>query len=655
MSRITARVTRALACVALAAVTVGVGPVASPAAADTPTVTVSPAAVADGQTVAVTAAGFPAGLHAFVQCPGSYAGSPDTFVLGTCRLLSDLSSGVPAPSIEATALSVFTTADGSRTVDCAVEAGGCIMGIKLFPDAGGSLTQAWAPVGLLPRLDIQPNRGLSDGDVATVAATGVPAGSWSIAQCPIDAIDQSTPSDPGTPATTVVPTPPTTEVPAPPTTVVPTPPTTEVPAPPTTVIPTPPTTEIPAPPTTVIPAPPTTEVPDVHGGACGPATGVTVVDGTLSVEVEAHDPLVTGDGTEVPCGYYGCAYVLSSAHDPYRAAGLVSFGPPSMTVDPPGELRDSQQVEVTVAGLTGTRVSIDLCALPIGPERCTSLFARPLDPLGSAVLRPTVPARLVPGVGTPLDCRVEDCVLAAVVDGVVELTAPVTFAPAITITATPTNGLLEGQVIDVEVTGLVPGSSHPLFRCAGWCVELGTFIAAPDGTISTGLPASQILDQTVYCRANCAIGVVADNGDVLRAPYAMATGSLTVAPDGGLQDGESVQVTGTDLMPTYAGQAIGPFPSGGWALTQCDAAVLDGRPSLYGAFDNCALPPTTQPVDIEGSTFDSPFAAQATFTTILGRTVDCTAAPGTCVVGLVRLEQNASVTTHLAPITFETP
>ncbi|HEV7762556.1 MAG TPA: hypothetical protein VGO78_26285, partial [Acidimicrobiales bacterium] len=60
----------------------------------------------------------------------------------------------------------------------------------------------------------------------------------------------------------------------------------------------------------------------------------------------------------------------------------------------------------------------------------------------------------------------------------------------------------------------------------------------------------------------------------------------------------------------------------------------------------------TRGVTVDGSTLATTIDVQGTITRILGGTTDCTAAPGTCVVGLVRLEQDGSVSTHLAPVAF---
>ena len=137
----------------------------------------------------------------------------------------------------------------------------------------------------------------------------------------------------------------------------------------------------------------------------------------------------------------------------------------------------------------------------------------------------------------------------------------------------------------------------------------------------------------------------------LRAPYAMAAGELTAMPSEGLADGQEVAVSGRDLMTTYGGPPLGPFPTGGWAITQCDRAVLD-QPSLLGVFLHCAILPPTRPITVATSTLDTTVAVQAAITKILGGTTDCTTAPGACVLGLVRFEQDASLSTHVVPLTF---
>lgn len=554
---------------------------AAPVAAETPTVTVTPTTAVDGGQVTITTSGLPSGIHAFLQCPASYAGSPDTFVLDSCALLSDVMFEEPLPTFEATVHAVFTTGDGSGTVDCNAEPGGCIVGVKVLL-VDNSIVEAWAPISFVPGLDAVPSRGLGDGTTVTLSADSLPAGDRWIAQCTREYADALDPTR--------------------------------------------------------------------AGNQCGPAVPVATVDGAVSADVTAREPLMTVDGGALPCGYRGCVFVLSSAVAPFERVAHVSFGPPSLTIDTPGEVRDNQFVAVTLDGLPGGQTTLHQCALPVSPERCQPGPTVFLDRMGGWTGEVVVFETIQSPIGPVLDCLVEQCLLAAFVDDTAVATAPLVFAPQFGITLYPSGALLDGQSIGVEVGGLPPGGSHTLLQCATSCDGLGTFTAGAEGTLDVTVTVSQRVGQTGYCRDNCRLGMEFE-GELRTVGFTMAPGALTVTPGEGLSDGQPVAVAGTDLMPTYAGPVLGPFPTGGWALAQCDAAVGD-QPSLYDAFDRCTVLPTPGPVVVEGSTYDETVAPRASITTILGRTVDCGAAPGACVVGLLRFEQDASVSAHLAPVTF---
>jgi hypothetical protein len=267
--------------------------------------------------------------------------------------------------------------------------------------------------------------------------------------------------------------------------------------------------------------------------------------------------------------------------------------------------------------------------------------------------------------GDEYDCGLEPCVLSIPVgDGSTGTlaTLPVTFKPPPEMTLTPGTGLLDGQQVGVEVANLPPATDYFLMRCSGVrrCEPPVRVTSSASGVVTTTAPVHQTLFSD-YCRNLChfslwTIGWLGEEdpfgGTQLASnSYAMAVGSTGVAPATGLVDGQEVRVTGADLMPTYAGRQLGPWPTGGWLLTQCDASIV-GELSLYGAFDNCALPPLTSAITVEGPTLDAPMTVAGSFTTFLGRDVDCTAAPGACVVGLYRFEQDASSTGHFTPITF---
>ena len=80
-------------------------------------------------------------------------------------------------------------------------------------------------------------------------------------------------------------------------------------------------------------------------------------------------------------------------------------------------------------------------------------------------------------------------------------------------------------------------------------------------------------------------------------------------------------------------------------MLQCEIDQLD-EPDLHGIFDHCAAP---VPVTVTGSTAEADLVVQASITTMLGGTVDCTR-PDACGVGFYRLESNGVSTLWSAPI-----
>ena len=219
----------------------------------------------------------------------------------------------------------------------------------------------------------------------------------------------------------------------------------------------------------------------------------------------------------------------------------------------------------------------------------------------------------------------------------------------------------------VSLTGLAPGEPYYLAHCH---TRPGTgaspdcpdpfgappLVAAADGTATATVTAEQWLGtRTTYCRDRCTIAAFSPGIGwiAVDAPYAMATGSLAAEPDTGLTDGETVTVTGTDVLSSYAGPDVWIIHTGQWGLVQCDAGLADD-PTLYGVFANCAL---TQggPVDVPGSTFTRDVPVAASLDRILGGTTDCTAAPGACVLALGRFEADGSATLLTTPLAFGPP
>jgi hypothetical protein len=266
-------------------------------------------------------------------------------------------------------------------------------------------------------------------------------------------------------------------------------------------------------------------------------------------------------------------------------------------------------------------------------------------------------------VGEAGDCRTDRrCALVMTSDDGTFAGEPValTFRPPPAVDFAPTTGLLDGQPITVRGQDVPPGE-YQLFHCYQQrdCADpTPPLTVGGDGVLRATVPARQRFTgreglEHHYCRSgDCRIVLHdLDHGSAAETPYEMATGALTATPDTGLRDGQTVQISGTDLMSSYDGPAFWVFPTGGWALTQCDAAIL-GDLSLAGTFTHCSVAPPTRDVTVGGSTLDTALDVRSSITRILGGTTDCTASPGACVVGLVRLEQDGSLSSHLRPIAF---
>ena len=403
---------------------------------------------------------------------------------------------------------------------------------------------------------------------------------------------------------------------------------------------------------------------------CGPA-----VDLLLGPDGRAHGELtvtfvVPAAGNPVDCRIEDCAV---AAFDPagalLRAVPITMQRPVAMQAMPDAGLRTGAYMYVTVTGYRATELHVYQCAAgatgPDGP--CIDAWAvvGPGFNLGETV--PYLRDAFTGADGTDVTCggAPGDCMIALGAPGADQwaTTTPVTFART---AVAPDSGLLDGQGVTVSATGLEPGVGYRAVVCDPYdddqqvCAEPGPEApteAAADGTISVEAAAAQRFDNPWlghrYCRDECSIGLAPDDPyySTLYVPYALAEGSLAASPSAGLADGDTVTLTGADLMSTYAGPAFWIFPStGGWGVGQCDAAVLD-EPTILGFFTHCAAAPPGV-ADVAGSTVDVDVTVRAGFTAILGEQVDCAASADACVLVLARAEQDGSVSLHATPVAF---
>jgi hypothetical protein len=384
-------------------------------------------------------------------------------------------------------------------------------------------------------------------------------------------------------------------------------------------------------------------------------------------------------GTSRAVAAVGAVALLLVAVDAVPVAAQPGTGGPPTVVVTPELVNDAGRVEVEISGFTEPALTSMVICKAAAVEAttveamwslCAGLGALPPDadlPPAHVIIHPRRTFGTV-NTGELVDCTVVEggCVI-----GVFQTELPdrrlldrafdtIRFHPLVPLAVTPTTDLLEGQVVSATASGLAPGW-YRVDPCAstsvGDCAETGPqVLVGEDGTLEVDVPVSPRLTaggRHVYCRTQCLLGLssAAEVRYLWHVGYAMAEGSLTVSPGAGLSDGQTVDVAGERLMPTYAGPPLPPFPTGTWSLTQCDRGVLD-EPSLLGVFAHCAAAPLTRPVTVDEPELHTTFAVQATITRIQGGTTDCAAAPGACVVGLVRLEQDGSLSHHLQPIRF---
>jgi hypothetical protein len=388
-----------------------------------------------------------------------------------------------------------------------------------------------------------------------------------------------------------------------------------------------------------------------------------------------HQTFSAALGRQVDCGLPTSCVLAVVNQDGFNeiATAPISFVAQPFVVAPTTDLVDGQTVDAWITATAGSTQQVAQCALPIGTSlattACGSATSVVVPASGFAHLTPTVATTLTTA-GGPVDCSGSVCAFVQFdAGGTTVASVPIGARVVPDMTISPSTGLVDGQTINVHATHLPPGESIELSRCqiqlGGVCEPVvGSIQTVPaDGTIDTTVPASQRFLfpigtknnlQYPLCRldtCSLAMSIVGVSGVAGELTYTMAAGSLTATPSTGLPDGQSVALSATGIMSTYVGPSFGPFGTGGWAVAECRADI-GSSPSLLQAFQGCGFPGGAGVATIPGSTYSTIVQPTATLTAILGATTDCRAAAGTCVVGLVRFEQDGTMSTHLAPLTF---
>lgn len=399
---------------------------------------------------------------------------------------------------------------------------------------------------------------------------------------------------------------------------------------------------------------------------CSAPQAFTVdASGSFSIPFVFHDPIPSADGQARPCASVcGLAVVASNGPFPYFTG--ITSSTPTIEVLVAGPYYDGQSVSTQLFSFPdGTATVAECAAGSVGADLASSDCTNPQPTTvagGSASLSYVVHASFAGKSGT-VDCTTVSCVLVGFgASGLVAKSPPLMFR---LLSLTPSTGLHDGDAIAVSAGGLSPNTPYRLAHCVPGAGSVAARCEKPlpamvtsdaNGNISANVPALQRFTTGAFyslktcVTSSCSIAVIDNTGAVqAEQPYTLATPTASASPNTGLHDGDTVTVNGSDLEPTYSAPTL--LPSGGWVLLVCGKA-MGTKPGLLDVFNDCGVPSGGGPVNVPGTTSSTAVQVPATLTTVAGGTIDCTASPGACVIGLGRWEQDATVTTAFTPLNF---
>lgn len=250
--------------------------------------------------------------------------------------------------------------------------------------------------------------------------------------------------------------------------------------------------------------------------------------------------------------------------------------------------------------------------------------------------------------------------------------APLGIEPGpLSLVARPSANLVDGTAVQVQVLG---SRSAPVgvAQCGSAVVAVRDVFAGPCGPV-TEVPAGTAVGEVelvvtavvegadgtvVTCGDDCTIAASTAGGAEFAATpieFAGTAPEVHATPATDLTDGQAIQVVATDVLPSIDGPPLGFLPSTGrWSVLQCGSAVADD-PTLPGILTHCAVPPGGGPVADDGADLVVDVEVQASVTSLVGTTADCTAGAGACVVALARVDPDATVSLLTSPLAFASP
>jgi len=332
--------------------------------------------------------------------------------------------------------------------------------------------------------------------------------------------------------------------------------------------------------------------------ACAAATTVTPTAGAVSATIAVADPLVTVDGTSVPCSFSSCVLAAGYADELVRVSTSIGFATPTYTISQTENLVPGSAVQVSVDDVPAGLVFVNLCASGRGCAPSTTTITVS-GGSGSAAV-PVGPGGWLTTTGQYTTCQESDCYLQLRSYPDFRylnfVKVPVTFVPSRQLVVDPMLGLRDGQSVAFRGYGLTPGASYSVRTCDLLAVSCGAdqavVVADPGGKVAGTLTVTQAPGQYGACGLPCLVRLraVAGGEPELTRAYTIRQGTIDSTPQEGLADGQTVTVTGTDLPPTYTGTPRW-LATGGWSLAQCESPVLGTQLDLAGAFTKCGVPP----------------------------------------------------------------
>ena len=436
--------------------------------------------------------------------------------------------------------------------------------------------------------------------------------------------------------------------------------------------------------------------------------------GTAVIHLRAKRTITTPNSGEVDCvtAAQPCIIGMGDTSDlmnPEKTGGApITFDPnappvppPDVSLTPSDDLIDRQQVAVYATGfIPGEFVTAVQCAVQnLDKNPCSESFGYGFaggqaDPTGAVAFGITV-RRAVRVNNARFDCASAPgaCVVAVQATGGPLGTAPLGFDPSVplppppTLTVTPSDGLGDGDIVQVHGDGFTPNVPIALLQCPadanalfGCYSEYNRYFQADtNGAFSTTLKVErqqQVFGPTpepsiVDCAESdgrCIVVAVDYNDDLDSASVPISFDpskppapppTATATPNTGLLDGQTVTVS-SDGFPPGAGLFLveciaGSTDGSGCDLSHLTNVTVDDNGHLETQFvvqrilalGAPVIPPPTATTVPESApaaaSFLTPAADPGTF--------DCASAPGACVVSLAFLGPEIEFAT--APLTFD--